>query len=273
MDQELRLFRDLILAIWDNYRKPWFYPRGQARDIYLDINTAFPSFTDRRELERALPSEGRVKTDFPASLFLYLEPVHRGQVMVPVLTIKSDFGRTIPELRLRLGLFLRYNRDIKAIGYRFEAPEGPGIHHYYHMQMIHGFSPSVIFPPNDCHIWIPDTTPTFPLDVDGSVSLMLSLLISLYGVRDTIALVRNASTGAQLAEYIERMNCYAVPTIEWFWEVTFAGPPVRRIFYKSPREPREFREHFASSYPGCQIRGITEGFYVSQSKSKRRVHR
>jgi hypothetical protein len=115
MDQELRLFRDLVLAMWDHHRKPWFYSRGQARDIWLGISTPFPSFTDRNELETSLPSETRVRAEFPPWKFLYLEPVHRGQTMVPVLSMKCDFGRSIPEVRLRLGLFLKHDGDIKAV--------------------------------------------------------------------------------------------------------------------------------------------------------------
>lgn len=273
MDENLILFRDLVLTIWDHHRKPWFWPRGQARDIYIDISTPFQSFADRNELEMSLPSEERVRSEFPAWRFLYLEPVHRRQVLVPVLSMKCDFGRSIPEVRLRLGLFLRHDGDIKAVGYRFEAPELSDMHHYYHLQVIRGLRMGVLFPPDECLEWIPDTAPTFPLDVDGSVKLLLGLLVSLYGVAQTVTLLRNASSGTQMRRYLSEMNCYSVPPIEWYWKVTIAGTPARQEYYRTLREPQEFRDHFTRLHHGCKIVGVTEAGYNALSKSKRKVHK
>ena len=273
MDEELRLFRDLVLTIWDHHRKPWFWPRGQAKDIYIDISTPFQSFADRSELEASLPTEEQVKAEFPAWRFLYLEPVVRGQVLVPVLSMKCDFGRSVPEVRLRLGLFLRHDRNIKAIGYRLETPEGPGIHHYYHLQMIRGLRLSMLFPPEDCLRWMPDAAPTFPLDGDGSVKLILGLLIGLYGIDETVALLRKASLGAQTMRYLSDMSCYSFPAFEWYWKVTIAGTTNRHEYYRTAKEPHEFRDYFLGLYPGCQITGVTKSGYNGLSKSKRKIYR
>src|SRR3712207_3358552 len=114
MDEDLNLFRDLVLAIWDNHRKPWLYSRGLANDIYREINSTFPSFNDRNALEMALPTEDRVAMAFPSRQFLYLEPpTSHGQVLLPVLSMKCDFGRSVPEVRLRLGIFVKHDGDIK----------------------------------------------------------------------------------------------------------------------------------------------------------------
>lgn len=273
MGEELRLFRDLVLMIWDHHRKPWLWPRGQAKDIYIGIATPFQSFADRSELEASLPTEEQVRAEFPPWRFLYLEPVTHGQVLVPVLSMKCDFGRSIPEVRVRLGLFLRHNRDIKAIGYRFEAPEGPGIHHYYHLQMIRGLRTSLLFPPADCLKWMPDAAPTFPLDVDGSVKLLLGLLISLYGVGETVALLRHASFGAQTRRYLSAMNCYSFPPFEWYWKVAIGSTPNRYEYYRTAKDPQEFRDHFSRLYSGCQITGVTESEYSALSKSKRKIYK
>jgi hypothetical protein len=273
MDRELKLFRDLILAIWDTHRKPWLYPRGQARDIYIDIASTFTSMADRRELEASLPTEQNVRSGFPPGRFLYLNPVNRSQVLVPVLGLNYDFGRSIPELRLRLGLFLRYGIDTKAIGYRFESPEGTGIHHYYHLQMIRGFSIGSPFVPDDCLRWFPDSAPTFPLDVDRSVKLLLCLLISLYGVRETAVLLRDSGVDAQIGGYLSQMNCHLFPPIEWYWKVTIRGARAHQEFYRTGKEPREFRRDFTSLHPGCRIEGITEGYYSALGKKRKKVHR
>jgi hypothetical protein len=273
MDEELRLFRDLILAIWDNHRKPWFYPRGQARDIYLDIAAAFPSLSNRNALEVALPTEERVKAEFPSGSFIYLEPVNRGQVLLPVLSMKCDFGRSIPEVRLRLGLFLRHVRDIKAIGYRFEAPEGPGIHNYYHLQMIRGFRMGIYFPPNDCLEWFPDSAPAFPLDGNCPIKLVLGLLVSLYGIQHTANLLANANLGAQTSQYLRMMNCYMYPPVEWYWKVTTGSSKRNELYYSTEKDPETFKLHFRSRYVGCTFKGLTKGHYGALPSSKRRVHR
>ena len=265
MDKELKLFRDILLAIWDNHRKPWLYPRGQARDIYLEIEPTFSSMTTREELEMSLPTEGRVSTDFPRSRFLYLSPVNRNQVLLPVLRLKCDFGRSIPEIRLRVGVFLRYNLDIRAIGYRFESPEGVGIHHYYHMQMIRGFQLGVPFLPDEYLTWMPDSAPTFPLDVDSPVKLLISLLISLYGLTETGRVLRDSGLETQTKAHLSDMHCYSMPPIEWYWRV-FKKGVAGHTLHKTSEEPKEFRKLHA----GFRLVGITKDFYDVQTAKKRR---
>src|SRR5687767_4323117 len=134
-DKELELFRNLFIAIWDYHRKPWLRLRGQAKDIFQDIATTFSTLENVEQLEAALPSEGQVNAEFPPNRFLYLNPIDSHPTLLPVLRLKSDFGRSVPEVRIRLGLFLKHGLITHAIGYRLEAPEGPGSHHYYHVQM------------------------------------------------------------------------------------------------------------------------------------------
>lgn len=264
MDKELNLFREIILAVWDRFRKPWFYPRGQARDIYLDIGSRYNSITKREELELSLPTERRVKAEFLPGKFLYLTPVDRGQVLLPVLRLKCDFGRSIPEIRLRLGLFVRHDLDIRAIGFRFESPEGPGIHNYYHMQIIRGFDLGQHFLPEDYLRWMPDSSPAFPLDVNSSVNLLLSLLISLYGLVETGAILRDAGLDQKAKVHLGSLKCFSIPALEWFWKVSKKGSQVYK-FYKTAEDPDTFR----NSHKGFKIEGITATHFAAESKRRK----
>jgi len=266
-DLEMKLFRDLIMAIWDGHRKPWFYPRGQSKDLYIELAKTFSSFTTDKELEDSLPTEQRLNVAFPPRRFLYLKPVSRGPIQ-PVLRLKCDFGRSIPEVRLRLGLFLRHAGVLKAIGYRYESPEGSGTkHHYYHVQMIRDLGMSAPFPPDECLKWVPDGTPTFPLDVDSPVKLVLGLLISLYGIQDTIMLMRSFGLLARANRYLVQLKSHSTPSIEWYWRVLTAGAS-KPDCYRTPMEPRAFRRDFA----GSNIQAVSKGFYEALPKKKRRVH-
>lgn len=54
--------------------------------------------------------------------------------LTPVVWLKIDLGRVYPDLRLRVVLV--ESDGTPKIGFRFESPEGPGLHNYYHVQQI-----------------------------------------------------------------------------------------------------------------------------------------
>ena len=146
MDIELKKFRDLITAIYEHHERPHLYSHVTARSIFDRVQGAFPGFRNRDELLAMLPSEEAVQKEFGRTL-LYLNPVTHGTLLVPALSVKSDFGRSIPEIRLYLAVFLEHDGVIKFFGFRFEAPEGSGsIHHYYHLQMIRNLPYGVALP-------------------------------------------------------------------------------------------------------------------------------
>lgn len=267
-DQELEFFRDLLIAIWNYHRKPWSRDKGKANDIFLDIARTFQTLENVEQLEAALPSEGRVSAEFPPNRYLYLNPITTGTTLLPVIRLKCDFGRSVPEVLLRIGLFLKHELDTKAIGYRLESPHGPGAHHYYHLQMIRGFDKHAHFNADECLNWFPDQAPTFPLDVDSPVKLILSLLIGLYGLRDTGAMLRDMGLTARAKEHLDQMFCFSMPPIEWYWKVLKRGASDHE-FYKTEKEPTEFRRDFRH-YGRAQA--ITQGFYDAQPRKKRRVH-
>jgi hypothetical protein len=140
-----------------------------------------PIETDRW-LESIFPRDGKSSFDLlQTNRFLYLEPITKAGHFLPVLTFKCDFTKSHLEVRLRLALFLLDSASkLRAVGYRFETPEGPGRHSYYHAQPITSFaldSSSQLPCPN----WLSSDHPSFVLDAVDPVTLLVGLLVSLYG--------------------------------------------------------------------------------------------
>src|SRR5713101_9753074 len=162
MTEERNLFRNLLLWAWDTHQKPWEYV-GRPREIREKIERDYPSFRNREDLESLLAAGAQGEGDFAdRRKFLYLEPLVEGGMMLPVLSARWNFGASIPEVRLRVGLFLLDQAgNLASFGYRFEGPEGEGKHHYCHSQLIRAFDKSgtrVL----SCPEWLPTSQPTFP---------------------------------------------------------------------------------------------------------------
>jgi len=273
MDKDLGTFRDLVLWLWDNHERPWEYSRRDALSIYQDIGGVYTSVLRKEELANILPSDDCVKTTF-ATMYLYLDPVTKGTTMVPVLSACCDFGRSPAEVRLRLGLFMRHKRNVKAIGYRFEAPEGKGSHNYYHVQVISGLKEP--FSPQECSSWLPDRQPAFPLDADDPVKLLLCLLVSLYGVQYVARLKTDAYLGNRLSDYLDRLSCFHPKPFNWYWKVESEDPNKRPGYHgfadKTPEEVTKGLEDLKKKYPGNSISGITKGMWDSLPDVHKEVH-
>lgn len=279
MDQDLKIFRELVLWLWEGYKQPWEYSNQQAQKIYQDISLVFNSVGSREALEKFLPSESKVQSAFPPKTFLYLDPVTRDRIMVPALWIKCDFGRSIPEVRLRLGFFLEHEGEVKAFGYRFEAPEGlgpkgEGRHHYYHAQFINRFQDEILLPPQEFHDWFPTSQPAFPLDADDPVKLVLCLLISLYGLDDVGKLMKNSGLENRLNKYLKEMRFWPVEPIKRFWKVEIGDddPPRYLEYYATEKKTTDFEKYIKGKYTGCRIVGITKGCYEALPKNKKKSY-
>lgn len=272
MDRDLKKFRDLILAIFHHHGTPESYSHGPARDIFYQIQGAFPYFGKREELEKFLPSEEDVKKEFGRTL-LYLKPVTHGPTLVPALSIKCDFGRSVPEVGLHLGIFLEHHGTIKFFGFRFEAPHGEGsVHHYYHMQMIRSVL-GVALPDDGHSVFIPDAEPTFPLDANSPVELLMSVLISLYGIKDLAAFLGIAGVGNEFKEDFQRLKSFHQPPLSWYWEVNVGNPIKTTLGYETTSILAEFKKKISAKHLNQKtvIVGMTKERYDKLSKAKRKV--
>jgi hypothetical protein len=174
--------------VWEHLIS-WWSPIGER-----DFEYWFPASSD--ELHVDFSQLGR---------FLYLPPLEKNAEFVPVLSMKCVLDDTTAEIKLQVMLVRRVEdceengeERLCGIGFRLESRHGDeeeeedtegdeeeerdSRHGFYHAQLIRDFGrgPS---PSSECPSWLPCTQPSFPLTADCPVTLMLCLLLTLYGKR------------------------------------------------------------------------------------------
>ena len=268
MTKDLGVFRNVLLTVFDR-TKPGDYKHDRARQIYEEASRRWISFTNRDELLSYLPSTASPRTNFgTAKRFLYLEPVTEGGVFVPVLSLNCDFSRWLPEVGIRLALCFvdksSSTRELRAIGYRFESPHGPGRHDYYHAQPIVELG-NVRFP--DCPEWFPTSQPALPLDGDGPVALVLCILASLYGMPYLYEL--EPQLGNTLKSYLSSLHWTNIPKLK-YWQVT---SPSGTHWYKSRSEPEVFKRFVKSHvHKKSRVKAATSDDYLARPPSEQLDH-
>ena len=208
-------------------------PSARAQEAWEYMITPWPPLT-RKDFEHWFPvSPGELHIDFSQRRkVLYLPPLEKNGEFVPVLSMKCNLNETQSEMKLRVMLIQRV-RDcdendgerLRGIGFRLASPHGDeeehedaegdeekpeGRHDFYHAQLIRDFDggPSV-----ECPDWLPCTQPSFPLTADCPVTLVLCLLLTLYGKRCTWDLVsRNTGLFNLLKPYLKDK---LQPWIKW----------------------------------------------------------
>ncbi|MFQ5651434.1 MAG: hypothetical protein ACE5IY_15980 [bacterium] len=286
MQSEVTVFRKLFLWLWDSCKKPWEL-NGTAQKIYELTPTRNALIGKAEELEGLLPREGKVQSDM-RNRFLYLEPPEEGLTFVPVLSMKCDFGRNVPEVRIKMALFfLDQWGALQTVGFRYESPEGAGstrTHHYYHVQLITGFHKNGTFTPNQAGyqnemkqiFWSTDILPTkhpaFPLDANDPVKLLLCLLVSLYGLSYIGSLRSESGLGDDLEDYLKGMNLEKFDPIMWYWKVSPEDSSRKGYtIYDTQKTPEEFRKIMQRQHPGHNIAGITREEYEKEPERKRKT--
>jgi len=164
--------------------------------------------------------------------FLYLPPLEKGAEFVPVLSMKCVLDDTRVEIKLRVMLICGVEDHeetgelrLCGIGFRLESPHGDeeeqegtagdeaegkdSRHGFHHAQLIQDFDQD---PPIECPDWLPCEQPSFPLTADCPVTLVLCLLLTLYGKRFCWEWIsKDAGFYHWLQEYVEELQ----PWIKW----------------------------------------------------------
>ncbi len=269
MDNDLRVFRELVLWLWQTHEKPWEYSHKGALYISQDLLRLNQTLRSFEELETLLPSEEVVCGGF-GGRYLYLNPVIEGRLMVPRIQINYDFGRNIPEIRCRLEMFLIDKDDespLKSLGCRFESPEGQndqgkGIHHYYHIQIIQ--------PPTSNITWLPVNQPAFPLNADNPVKLLLCVLVSLYGLGYMDEVIGNANHIHGLKKYFDEDFHNKFGPFLLYRQVEIGDPVKHKESYQVESSTTEFEEWVKNKYTGCTVKGITKSAFDSTPSRNRK---
>lgn len=187
---EIDTFSKLFLSVDGKHRQDLQELTGAPRDLYDRVLSSHTHMA-QRALEALLPSESQETGDFfVAKQFIYLKPIqddHEVGWILPVVSLKYDFGKSPLELRIYVALAQMIRENVRFHGFRFDAPEGSGEgdHDFYHVQLIRGFArngPRLNPAISDLFL-VPEKQPSFPLKADGPVTLALAFFVSLYGMR------------------------------------------------------------------------------------------
>lgn len=206
-------------------------PSEQARELWDRlINHLFP--IDQKVFEQAFPiSANELHVDFSQqNVVLYLPPLKRHAEFVPILDMKCDLDetRSVIKLRVMLVCLAEDTNELCGVGFRLESPHGDefngeaeeeqeqeikgleeGSHDFYHAQLIRDFGRGSSF---GCPVWLPCTQPSFPLTAACPVTLVICLLLTLYGKRGCWKFIsRDAGLLNWLKPYLNEIQ----PWIKW----------------------------------------------------------
>lgn len=152
----------------------------------------------------------------------FLPPPRQGPARLPLATLQYDFDAEPPTMDLQIAsLMVDDGPDGTAIsyGYRYETPEARGAegktsnHGYFHAQPLREVRTAkrgaMRLP--GCPAAFPDDAPTFPLDCDDPLGLLLCAVVSIYGVRE-FAEINNRHFNGDFHDRLVDMRC--LPQLE-----------------------------------------------------------
>ena len=146
------------------------------------------------------PSKTAKVNFFKENRVLYLPPLRKDAddaEFVPIFSLCCNLSKnqSIARFRVMLVTLDESNEALNGIGFRMETPEGRdqssnttdndniGIHDFHHAQLIQQFDPKQFGDKlqTKCLSWLPESQPSFPLPADCPVTLLLCLIVTLYG--------------------------------------------------------------------------------------------
>lgn len=173
---------------WFDYESP--VPSEQARLTYGFLVSAWSPLREE-ELGNLLGDPSAPNAELPDIDFsarrkvLYLPPFEEHPEFVPVLSMEYHLRSNPSEPKLRIMFMYIEDGDTKlhGLGFRLERGISPSRHDFYHIQLIRDFR----FgwgPTTQCRSKFPDEQPAFPLPAESPISLLLYLIMSLYGRKE-----------------------------------------------------------------------------------------
>ena len=199
MTKNISALQNILVSLFEIQRAAWFAEEGkwkpspQALKTYKLISEKWEPIAfakikylfKQTELVLNFSKWGQV---------LYLPPLKKDANFVPVLSLSCKLNETQSIAKFRVMLVCLDNEEKPyGIGFRMETPESMNqegeipangeIHDFYHAQLIQRFGQRKLDNKLQIHCpsWIPDSQPSFPLPADCPVTLLLCLIVTLYG--------------------------------------------------------------------------------------------
>lgn len=198
-------------SIWDDNNPVWLEtdPTWKRSDHALETYKSLysnwkPISYDTIEYQLRYP---KVELNFSQwGNVIYLPPLKKDSKFVPILSPYCILNETQSIARLQVMLVRRGNNtdeDKKphGLGFRLETPENMnqamnstgrsqnmganndiGMHDFHHAQLIHRFRHEKLDLLNIYSLpWLPQSQPSFPLPAKCPITLLLCLIVTLYG--------------------------------------------------------------------------------------------
>ena len=138
--------------------------------------------------------------------FIWLEPITRHK-MVPLLTLSSSNGWQ--EFSVYVLLSMLEGSELRGLAVRFETDSSvpnedglPGAHDFCHAQLCQSIEG--LIPPRTPE-WLPVSQPSIPMDADDQITVVLCMLVSLYGGRHVLTRLLPSGT-RDLAPHARRLR-------------------------------------------------------------------
>lgn len=125
---------------------------------------------------------------FDNNLYLHLPLVDSGGwKQQPIVRASFEDQGGLKIFRFQVGLLVEEKDKVgeadkkhHGIGMRFESPEGPGVHNYYHAQFFTQFRDGKKL--DNSPDWLPDSHPAVPIPAENAVDIIFCAVKSLYGI-------------------------------------------------------------------------------------------
>lgn len=181
---------DKVQKTWEQLSQSWWPPLKE------------------KELEELLSGSDELHMRISDKKIFYLPPLERKGEFVPAMCMECDIDNNRESLKLRI-MLVRHNEEtnsLQGIGFRLESPQGSGQsrHDFYHMQLIKGFRTG-----RDVEDipWLPDSQLSFPILAKSPITMVLSLLITLYGKNYCLEFYNEHSLHkADIKKYMSELN-------------------------------------------------------------------
>jgi hypothetical protein len=203
-NEEQVLLRQVVLRLLERQEKWRNDAEGPGRRLHDEILARYQNPYQYDELERLLADNPQVFST--RNRFMFMEPIEGDGLPIPILTFEYDFAPQIPEVSFQMGVFAMNGAGkLSAVGYRFETPEGGGMHNYYHAQPVETLLRNGRYK-LPCPDLLSASCPTFVLNAANVLTLLLCLIVSVYGRQFLAGNLQTGGLGHQLKRYTDILH-------------------------------------------------------------------
>lgn len=142
--------------------------------------------------------------------FLFLEPV-ADQMILPLLTLETS-NQWVNFRAYVLLTMLDQSGALQALAIRFETDEGVpqstsirGSHDFCHAQLCRDINGTTRATTPS---WLPESQPSFPIDAEDQIGLVLCMLTTLYGGRHVVERL-NTTGERDLRQHLRKVRALA----------------------------------------------------------------